>query len=174
MKCLVVYSSVTGNTRSVAEAIHAVLPHGTAIAPVYKAPDPDEFVVLAVGFWVRRAMPVRRMRRYMQRVRGKNVGWFGTLAAWPDSDHAAKVRAHANSLLSGNKVAGGFLCQGRLASKRFNAAMNRGKYDTTHPLTEERKTRLIEAGKHPNEDDFIAARLNFEAFLLSAIFENNV
>lgn len=163
MKSIVIFSSVTGNTRSVAEAIAAALPPDAVLAPVHKAPSPEDFDFLALGFWVKKAGPDPRMLRYMARVSGKSVAWFGTLAAWPDSPHAMLVRTNAEALLERNTVLGGFLCQGRLESRRFAAAMG-GKGSPKHPLTEERKTRLLEAAKHPDEKDFAAAADAFRAY----------
>ncbi len=51
MKCLVVYSSVTGNTRKVAEAIFQAMPPDSEIFPVESAPAPDAYDFVAVGFW---------------------------------------------------------------------------------------------------------------------------
>lgn len=149
-----IYSSVTGNTRAVAEALKAVMPENTALLPIHKAPEPAAFDFLVLGFWVRKAAPDPRMLRYMEKVNGKDVAWFGTLAAWPDSPHAQEVRRNADAMLVGNRILGDFLCQGRLEAKRFAASMN-GK---GHPLTEERKQRLLEAAKHPNDADFAAAQ----------------
>jgi flavodoxin len=166
MKHAVIYSSVSGNTRSVGEAVLEVLPPGSAIFPVQKAPDPDDFDFLALGFWVHRVMPDPRMRRYMQRVRGKRVAWFGTLSAWPHSDSADRVRQSANGLLeTENTLLGGFLCQGRLEAKRFAAAMDPVSPRSRHTMTEERRARLLEAARHPNEEDFAAARAAFRRFL---------
>ena len=162
MKMIIVYSSVTGNTRSVAEAVHDAMPPGAMLAPVHKAPDPETFDLILLGFWVRRARPDPRMLRYMSSIKNKNVAWFGTLAAWPDSPHAMQVRNAANSFLEENRVLGGFRCQGRIEAKRFEACMNGlGAKASTHPLTEERKSRLIEAARHPDETDFASARIYF-------------
>lgn len=168
MKSIVVYSSVTGNTRAVAQAVLEAMPPGTLIAPAHKAPQPDDFDFLVLGFWVRKAKPDPRMLRYMARVKGKTVAWFGTLAAWPDSPHAMMVRNNTASLLEGNNVLGGFLCQGRLAPRRFNDIME-GNTSRNHPLTEERKTRLLEAAKHPDEADFIAAGAAFASYYKQAM-----
>ena len=165
MNCLIVYSSVSGNTKAVAEAILEVMPTGTAIVPVQKAPDPAGYDFLALGFWVHRSRPDPRMCRYMEQVHGKTVAWFGTMAAWPDSDSARQVRANADALLVGNRLAGGFLCQGRLTDKRFTAIMDPIHSTSRHPMTEERRARLLEAAKHPNEQDFAAARALFQEFL---------
>ena len=165
MRCLVVYSSVTGNTRMVAEAVAGAMPPGTALLPVHKAPSPDAYDFLALGFWVKRGMPDPRMIRYMRMVKGTSVGWFGTLAAWPDSPHARQVGTAAEGLLEGNRILGGFLCQGRLAPKRFAAAMDPAYANATHRMTEERRARLLEAAKHPDADDCANACELFREFL---------
>ena len=52
MKTLIVYSSLTGNTKKVAEAIAAVLP-GCDLLPVEEAPASVEgYDLVALGYWV--------------------------------------------------------------------------------------------------------------------------
>ena len=171
MRHVLVYSSVSGNTKAVAEAIHPVMPPGTGIYPVQGAPDPDDFDVLVLGFWTHRGGPDPIMARYMERVRGKTVAIFGTLAAYPDSEHAQKVMAAAKASLAGNMILGCFLCQGRLTEKRLVQRMAQplddpsAPADPSHPMTVERRARLMEAAKHPDEQDFAAARDTFVGFL---------
>ena len=174
MRHVLVYSSVTGNTKAVAEAIHRIMPPGTGIFDVRQAPDPDDFDVLVLGFWAHRGGPDPAMRRYMERVRGKRVALFGTLAAYPDSEHAGRVIAAATACLSGNSILGSFLCQGGLSAKRFAKRMAQplddpdgrtAPADPRHPMTPERRARLQEAAKHPNEEDFAKAQAAIAAFL---------
>lgn len=165
MHSLLVYSSMTGNTKAVAEAIVTVLPAGTPIVTVKEAPSPDKFDCLLLGFWVHRALPDPFMWRYMETVREKNVFFFGTMAAWPDSEHACKVRDSSIEHLAGNRILDHFFCQGKLAPKRFEARMNSSVTNAGHPMTPERKARLIEASKHPNEEDFQKARAAVSSFL---------
>ena len=61
MKMAVVYSSKTGNTRKVAEAIHAVMPAGTDIFHVGEAPSPAGYDFMALGFWVAKGPPDKAM-----------------------------------------------------------------------------------------------------------------
>ena len=79
MNACIVYSSCTGNTRKVAEALADT--SGLPCFPVRNAPEPDDFDMLALGFWVRKGLPDARALRYMERVRGKHVFFFGTLGA---------------------------------------------------------------------------------------------
>ena len=67
MKALVVYSSRTGNTRKIAEAIAAVLP-GCEIHPVESAPAPEGYDLVAVGYWVDKGMPDAQAKAYHGRI----------------------------------------------------------------------------------------------------------
>lgn len=169
MRISVIYSSLSGNTRQVAEAVHGLLPEGSPLRPVQEAPDPEEYDLLLLGFWVHRAKPDPLMWQYMEKIQNKTVAAFGTLVARPDSDHARKVVENLETRLSGNKILGSFLCQGRLAPKRFEARLSGAAANAHHPLTEERKAALIAANSHPDEEDLKAVRLFFSSCLAEYI-----
>ena len=153
MKSCIIYSSVTGNTRKVAEALADA--SGALLPPVREAPDPDDYELLALGFWVRLGQADSRMQEYMRRVLGKKIFFFGTLGAWPDSPHARRCAEGARSLLQegGNTVLGGFLCQGRVNPKILEISRQKGR----HPMTPERRARLEEAARHPDAADLAEA-----------------
>ena len=52
--------------------------------------------------------------RYMETVKNKKIGLFGTLGAYPDSDHAKQCMKKARALVQGNEILGEFLCQGKV------------------------------------------------------------
>lgn len=168
MKSLIVYSSRTGNTRAVAEAIHSVFPEPCLIASVEDAPDPEDYDFIAMGYWVDKGMPDKKAMTYMEKIKGKSVGLFGTLGAYPDSEHADDCRAKAMDLLADNELLGHFMCQGKIDPKVLD--MMTKMASAHHPMTEERKMRIEEAKKHPNEDDFAAARQAFKEILGKAGF----
>ena len=159
MKALVVYSSRTGNTRKIAEAIAAVLP-GCEIYPVESAPAPEGYDLVAVGYWVDKGMPDADAKRYLESIENCTVALFGTLGAWPDSEHAADCKKKGEALLNepqrGNRVLGSVLCQGRVDPAVV--AMMQKMADNAHPMTDERRARLEEAAKHPDEEDCRQAR----------------
>ena len=156
MGILIVYSSRTGNTEQVARVIAGAIP-GSRVYPVGEAPRPGQGDVVFVGYWVCRGQPDEAAAGYLRGLAACPVALFGTLAAWPDSEHAARCRARAEALVlepeRGNTVLGSFLCQGRMSGAPH------------HPMTPERRARLDEAAKHPNEADFARAR----AFALDAL-----
>lgn len=154
---LLTYSSLTGNTRMVAEAIHKALPKGALLCPIAEAPSPEDFAWIITGFWTHRGGPDPAAAAYMQRIQNRDVAFFGTLAAYPDSDHGREVIAKAEKLLAGNRLLGSFLCQGKLSPERMNRILSGKAANKNHPLTEERKTRVLEAAKHPDEHDLYTA-----------------
>ena len=141
MKVCIVYSSCTGNTRKVAEALAET--SGAPCFAVRHAPNPDDYDLLALGFWVRKGLPDARAQRYMARVSGKQVFFFGTLGAWPHSEHARRCLAATHDLLQagGNTVVDGFLCQGRVNPQVIAASQRKGG----HPMSAERSARLLAA-----------------------------
>lgn len=161
MKACIVYSSCTGNTRKVAEALAET--SGIACFAVRHAPNPDDYDLLALGFWVRKGLPDARAQRYMARVSGKQIFFFGTLGAWPQSEHARRCMAATHELLqaNGNTVVDGFLCQGRVNPQVIAATQRKGG----HPMTAERRARQLEAERHPDAADLAAARLHWQRCL---------
>ena len=115
-----------------------------------------------LGFWTWRGGPDEAMRAFMEKLHGKSVFFFATMAAFPDSPHAARCALRTQALLESRdcRVLGHFFCQGRLDS----AVLAR----STHPRTPERMARLAEAALHPDERDFSAAARAVERALFSA------
>ena len=163
MKSLIAYSTRTGNTLAVADAIREVFPPGCDLKPVEDISDISDYDFIAIGYWVDKGGPDKKALEFMEKVKGKKVGLFGTLGAYPDSDHANNCRAKAQEIMSGNEVIGQFLCQGKIDPGVLEMM---GKMASEqHPMTEERRARIEEAKKHPNEEDFKAAKEAFEKIL---------
>ena len=161
MKSMVVVSSRTGNTRMVAQAVFQALPEPKEIFDVEDAPSPEGYDFIALGFWVDKGTADAKARAYFKGVTDKTIGIFGTLGAYPDSDHGKDCMEKVETLLSENRILGGFLCQGKVDPKLIKM-MEKMKDDPHHSMTPERRARLDEAAKHPDENDLAAARARFE------------
>ncbi|MFZ7128079.1 MAG: flavodoxin family protein [Desulfobacterales bacterium] len=115
MKALVVYSSQTGNTRKLAEALYSAMDCEKAIRPVEEAPDPSGFDFVAVGFWLKAGMPDAKSAAYLERLGEVDLFLFATHGAAADSEHAKAGIAAARELASKARLRGTFNCQGIVA-----------------------------------------------------------
>ncbi len=158
MKALIVYSSLTGNTRKVAEAIHEVFGGEAELFPVAAAPSPEPYDLVAVGFWVDKGTADQKAQEYLKTIRNKPVALFATLGAYPDSEHAAASLKKAAQFLDGsNRLAGTFICQGKIDPRLIEQFKNL-PVNHPHAVTPERLERYREAEKHPDDKDLQAAR----------------
>lgn len=161
MRTLVVYSTVTGNTRQVADGILSALPPDTLCIEAQHAPEPDGYDLIISGFWVNKGRADRATRDYLAKIRGKKTAFFFTLGAYPDSEHADEVAADTEKILvgNGNTVLGHFRCQGRVDPELLERMQKTLPPDHPHlQMTPERQARLAEAAKHPNDTDVSNAR----------------
>ncbi|HOO34163.1 MAG TPA: flavodoxin family protein [Thermotogota bacterium] len=163
MKTLLVYSSKTGNTKKVAEEIIKVLPQGSEIYPVEEAPEPSQYDNVVIGYWINRGTADDKTLKYIERIEGKKVGFFCTLGAYPDSEHALNCIKNGYELLGiNNEVLTSFICQGKIdpaLTERFKELPP----DHPHAMTPERKKRHEIASKHPDADDFRNAQEAFKS-----------
>jgi len=145
----------------VARAIYDALPEPKAIFSAKEAPDPSGYDFLALGFWVDKGTVNAGAAKYMKTVNAKRIGLFGTLGAYPDSDHARQCLKKARALVRDNDILGEFLCQGKVDPALIKMMETKMKDDPHHSMTPERKARLEEAAKHPDEKDLADARALF-------------
>ena len=165
MKSLVVYSTRTGNTKKVTEAVFKVLPDPKEIKRVEEAPPAEGYDFIAMGFWIDKGTAAAGAAKYMAEMKGKKVGLFGTLGAYPDSDHAKDCINNVKNLMKENDILGTFLCQGKVDPVLIKMMEEKMKDDPHHAMTPERKARLEEGKKHPDETDYISAQKAFETMV---------
>ena len=171
MKILVVYSTLTGNTKKVAEGVFSALPEGSECHDVKQAPAPDGYDLILPGFWVDKGHADKAMLDYFEKIESKKTAFFFTLGAYPDSEHADEVAADTAKRLAenGNQALGHFRCQGKVDPELLERMKKMLPPDHPHAqMTPERQARLDEAAKHPDEQDVANARA-FAQDLLSKL-----
>ena len=100
MKSIILYSSLTGNTKSVAEAMASVMPEGTPCVPVKDAPENlADYDTVFVGFWVDRGTANKEAAKLIETLKNPNIVFFATLGMYADSDHARESIDKASELL---------------------------------------------------------------------------
>ena len=160
-KWLIIYTSVTGNTERVAQAMtEAVAAAGgmVEVYPLKEAPaDLSPYTVIAAGYWLRSGGPSDEMAAFLPQIEDKEVILFETHGSLPKSEHAVTAFARAAYLLGkGCRILGTFACQGRinpaLLEKRRQSAS-----DDPHKPTAASEARWAQAESHPDDADLQAA-----------------
>lgn len=160
MKTLLVCSSKTGNTWKVAAEAERVF--GVACVRVEDEPPADGCDLVVAGYWVDRGQPDAKMKAYLGALRGKRVALFATLGADPHSQHAQDaLRAGREALGEGCTCVDAFLCQGRVDPALVEPMAKMFSAGHPHAMTPERRARIAEAAKHPDEKDLSDARAFF-------------
>jgi len=112
MKSLVVYSSQSGNTKKLAEALFETLAGEKEIHPIDEAPAPDGYDFIALGFWFMAGKPDPKSSKYLEKIGEKKLFLFATHGAGKGSDHAENGMNQAKNLALGATLVGRFDCQG--------------------------------------------------------------
>ena len=118
MKIQILYTSLTGCTRRVAQAICDQL-SPTADVTLHDLKDGVPTLdgdILLVGYWGVSGGPCDEMREVLSTIRGKAVGIFCTLGYYADSAHAFDtVQAGVKLLQEHNEILGSYVCNGAIS-----------------------------------------------------------
>ncbi|WP_418965472.1 flavodoxin family protein [Cetobacterium sp.] len=166
-KTVLIYSSLTGNTKKVGEAIFEILEGEKDIYSVeeFDIKTLDRYDRVILGFWVDKGVADSRIRKLIGNIENKDVAFFGTLGAEPNSDHGKKVYNRVAELCNKkNRLIGGFLSLGKISEKLVEK-MGKFPLKLIHPLTPERLARIENASNHPNDEDFDNAKKYFMSIL---------
>ena len=119
MKTLITYSTLTGNTKKVAEAVFEAVSGEKELLPVKEVKNHEDYDKIIVGHWVDKGDANEESKKFMELIKNKKVGTFGTLGAYPDSDHAKNcVKKISDSLKeNNNEIIAEFICQGAIDPK---------------------------------------------------------
>ena len=118
MKSIVVYSTQSDNTKKLAYALYDALPGDKEICYVDDAPDPGDYDLVAVGFWLMSGKPDPKSAAYLERIAaGQKTVLFATHGAAKGSDHARQAMQAAREIASAANVIGTYSCQGQVNPK---------------------------------------------------------
>ena len=163
-KWLIVYSTVTGNTKQIAEAIYEGFGEEKAdICSILELVNEEKFSIedyknIAVGYWLTRGAPDKSVQELLAKLEYKTVILFQTQGAELGSEHSITAFARAGSHLNPNcKILGTFASQGKI-NPALLARRKNGDATNPHSANERNKTRWASAALHPNEDDFNRAK----------------
>lgn len=154
MSYAIVYSSQTGNTKMLAEAIRAVLPREDCIYFGPPSPEALKASFLYVGFWTDRGTCDARTAAFLKSLTSQKVFLFGTAGFGVSQDYFDKILQRAcENLPKTAAVSGSYLCQGKMplsVRQRYEALQQSPTPPPNIAMLLENFDRALQ---HPNEED---------------------
>lgn len=158
MRYSIVYSSKTGNTRQLAEAIERQLPAGDLLysgAPDAAALQAD---VLFVGFWTDKGTCDETVAQLLKQAEGKTVYLFGTAGFGQSQQYFDQILTRVReNLPAGAVYGGGYMCQGRMPQavrSRYEAMQAKEPENARYKMLIENFDAAL---AHPDANDLEAA-----------------
>ncbi len=163
----VIYSTITGNTKKVADAIYANIKEKKQIINIdemnYKKIEQSTLIVLC--YWCARGTADPKTLKVLERLNGYKIIAVGTLGTYVDSPHGLRMRERVKKHIEeNNHFLGDFICRGKIAEERTE---RRRKLPTSHKhyLDDEGYKRHLSSRKHPTKEDLQNAENTVEKLL---------
>lgn len=159
MKYAVVYSSRTGNTKMLAEAIRDSLPEKECI--YFGEPDAAAFSAekIYVGFWTDKGTCDEQTARFLKKLTNQKVFLFGTAGFGISQEYFDKIlKKTEKNIHKGVTVTGKFMCQGKMpmsVRERYERMQNSA---VKVPHIQEVIDNFDKALTHPDEKDLEALK----------------
>lgn len=153
MKIAVVYKSLTGNTKMVAEAIGEALQakHEVYVCEPTECPKAD---VYFVGSWIDKGNCTKEIADFLATLEAQKVALFATAGFGGSKDYydtlAERIKAQ---IPASNRILGQFFCQGKMpmsVRERYVAMLQANPEDKNLEVSVK---NFDEALSHPNESD---------------------
>lgn len=117
VKYSIVFSSLTGNTKKLADTIRAVLPKEDC--EYFGTPKAEELhsEMLYIGFWTDKGNADNATLELLSKLRNKKIFLFGTAGFGGSAAYFQKILNRAAcSIDASNSVVGNYMCQGKMPS----------------------------------------------------------
>lgn len=166
MKNAIIYSSLTGNTKKIGEACFSICDSSWEFLDINTPINLDDYDKISVGCWIDKGTADKKSLELISKLKKKNVSFFVTLGAYPDSNHAIESleRIRIELEKGENKIHSSFICQGAVDEKLITW-MKKLPSDHPHSPNPDRIKRWEIASQHPNEEDFKNAKEWFKEFI---------
>lgn len=150
----IIFSSVTGNTRMLAEAIRETLPKKNCDYFGVCGGAEAKSELLYVGFWTDKGNADEDTLALLAGLRGKKIFLFGTAGFGGSEEYFHRILKNVQkSLDRSNKIIGTFMCQGKMPMSVRNRYESMKKNPIHMPNLDEMIENFDKALSHPDAAD---------------------
>lgn len=158
MKIAIVYKSLTGNTRMIAEAIKEALKQEDLVYFGEPAEGIDAELYF-IGSWTDKGNCDKSVGAFLEKLKNKQIAYFGTAGFGGSQEYydtlASRVKAQ---IPASNALLGSFFCQGKMPMSvrdRYTAMLKDNPEDKNLKVSVQ---NFDEALSHPDEADLADVR----------------
>lgn len=166
MKAGVIYSSLTGNTKKIAEAIYEEIKIEKDIFKSNEEFNIEDYDILIIGYWVNKGICDDKIKEILEKANNKKIVLFGTLGARENGPYYESIKKRIDELVpESNEILGHFLCQGKINEKlteRYKEMLKTNKWDEH---VKEQLENHKQASTHPDEKDIYNAKTFINSIL---------
>ena len=153
----IVYTSRTGNTEKLAEAVFAAVPvKEKNVKRIVERTERDDGEMYLVGFWTDRGTASSEILDLLGKLHGKQVALFGTCGMGNVPEYYDRILNGVAAFIPEDcEYLGGFLCQGKMpiqVRKRYEVMQNTSNTQQVEMLLH----NFDEALLHPDRQDLKA------------------
>lgn len=158
MKIAIVYSSITGNTKLLADTIYKALKDKEIVYVGNVCNEIPEADFYFIGSWTNKGNASDDIINFIEKLENKKVAIFGTAGyALENSYYEILFNRIKNIFSNSNKIIGYFYCQGKMPMSvrdRYVKMITQNPEDSNLKVSIE---NFDEALKHPDEKDLTNA-----------------
>lgn len=157
MNTFVIYESMSGNTKKIAEAIGKACGAATPVLPLEEGKIPNDGL-LFVGFWTDKGTCPQKTKEMLSGLHNRQIALFGTAGFGGAEEYFISIMERVCELVpKDNQILGTFMCQGKMPGSvkaRYESLLKE------HPDDQRMKASLDNfdrALSHPDCDDLESA-----------------
>lgn len=162
MKSLILYSSLTGNTKKVAYSIYDAIQGEKDIKNISEVVDGsinyESYDIVFLGYWVDKGICDKNSKQVLENIHNKKIALFGTMGASTKGSYGASIIEKVESIVSkDNENLGSFICQGKIAEGLKVKYKEMLKLNPENEHIREQLNNHEESQSHPDEQEICEA-----------------
>lgn len=150
----ILFSSLTGNTRYLADALKAALPKDKCdyFGEICETLPDSEIIYL--GFWTDKGVADGKALELLKKLKNKKIFLFGTAGFGGSDEYFEKILSKTKEAIEeSNTVIGEYMCQGKMPQSVKDRYIKMKEQSNCPPNIDMLIENFDRALSHPNKDD---------------------
>lgn len=173
MKSLILYSSLTGNTKKIACSIYEAIQGKKEIKNISELVDDsidyENYDIVFLGYWVDKGICDKNSKQVLENIHNKKIALFGTMGASTKGSYGASIIEKIQSIIpKDNEILGSFICQGKIAEGLKVKYKEMLKLSPDNEHIRQQLNNHEEFQSHPDEQEIYEANVFAKNMMIKA------